>query len=79
MSQEDPMARYRKWLENKDRLVHKHLLIDRELYKEINLIAVEKFGTGMGKVYLIVNEALEEYVRRHRHRDQGGPHPSQLS
>jgi hypothetical protein len=40
---------------------------------------VEKFGTGMGKVYLIVNEALEEYVRRHRGGGQGGPHPSPSS
>jgi len=77
MSQEDPMAKYRKWIENRDRLVHKHLLIDRELYKEISMIAVRRFGTGMKTVYLIVNEALEEYVTRHREEEQGGSHPSQ--
>ena len=71
------MARYRKWIENRDRLVHKHLLIDKELYKEISMIAVRKFGTGMKTVYLIVNEALEEYVMRHRRGAGGGPHPSQ--
>jgi hypothetical protein len=77
MSQEDPMARYRKWIENRDRLVHKHLLIDRDLYREISMIAVRRFGTGMKTVYLIVNEALEEYVTRHREEEQRGPHPSQ--
>jgi hypothetical protein len=71
------MAKYRKWIENRDRLVHKHLLIDKELYKEISMIAVKKFGTGMKTVYLIVNEALEEYVMRHREEGSGGPHPSQ--
>jgi hypothetical protein len=71
------MAKYRKWIENRDRLVHKHLLIDRELYKEISMIAVKKFGTGMKTVYLIVNEALEEYVTRHREEGSGGPHQSQ--
>jgi hypothetical protein len=56
--------RYEKWLKDKKRLVHKHTLIDRGIYQKLCQIAAVRFGTSNRTVYLIINEALEEYVKK---------------
>jgi hypothetical protein len=65
MDENVSMKKYEKWLKDKKRLVHKHILIDRELFRKICTIATKKFDTSVRTIYLIINEALEEYVERH--------------
>jgi hypothetical protein len=65
MSESASLKKYEKWLKDRKRLVHKHILIDRDLFRKICMIATERFGTSVRTIYLIINEALEEYVERH--------------
>jgi len=42
-----------------------HVLVDSELYKKLWEIASRRFDRPGRKVYLILNEAIREYVERH--------------
>ena len=53
---------------SKSNFLKKHILIDRDLYREIALIAAYKYGSPVRTIYLVINEALKEYVERHRVR-----------
>jgi len=53
---------------DKSRFLKKHIMIDRDLFREVALIAAYRYGTPVRTIYLIINEALKEYVERHRVR-----------
>jgi len=55
-------------VKDKSRFVKKHLLIDREKYKQLALIAAEKYGTPVRTIYLVLDEAISEYIERRRKR-----------
>ena len=43
-------------------------MIDRDVYRELALIAAFKYGTPVRTIWLVINEALKEYVERHKVR-----------
>lgn len=48
-----------------DKRVRVATLIDEEIYKKLWEIASRRFPKPGRKVYIIINEALEEYLQRH--------------
>jgi len=53
---------------DKSRFLKKHILIDRDLFREVALIAAYRYGSPVRTIYLVINDALKEYVERHRVR-----------
>jgi hypothetical protein len=53
---------------DKAKYVRKHIMIDSDVYRELALIAAFKYGTPVRTIWLVINEALKEYVERHRVR-----------
>lgn len=43
-----------------------HILIDRHLYQKLWEITSRRYDKPGRKLYLIVNEALREYVEKHQ-------------
>ena len=52
----------------KAKYVRKHVMIDKDVYRELALIAAFKYGTPVRTIWLVINEALREYVQRHKVR-----------
>lgn len=53
---------------DKSRFVKKHILIDKDIYKELALIAAFRYGTPVRTIWLVINDALKEYVQKHKVR-----------
>jgi|GEM_PF-6490672 len=48
-----------------------HLYVEEELYNKIWTIVKKRFVSPTRKFYIIVNEALREYVENHKHELEG--------
>jgi hypothetical protein len=53
---------------DKTKYVRKHVMIDKDVYRELALIAAFKYGTPVRTIWLVINEALKEYVQKHKVR-----------
>lgn len=58
--------RMEKEIINKENLEKKHILIDKNLYHELWKIAVKRFDKPSRKIWILINEALREYVEKHK-------------
>ena len=50
---------------DKRKMIKRHILIDVDVYRKLCLIATEKYGSPTRKVFLVINEALKEYVDKY--------------
>lgn len=53
----------------RDEYVDLHTSIRRDLYERLVKLALKRFGRSERKLYILVNEALEEYLRRRENDD----------
>ena len=54
----------------KEETVKIHLVLPRRLYQEIWKMAAERYEKPVGKLCVIIAEAIEEYIRRRRVRSR---------
>ena len=49
----------------KEKTVRIHLVLPRKLYQKIWQIAAERYEKPVGKLCVVIAEAIEEYIQRH--------------